>query len=129
MESFRVVTFPAGHELITEGAAGPGLFLLLGGIASVSKMASTERVHLATLRGADVCGEMSLLGGQPTVATVTAQEEIEVLFLAHEDFKDVVRAHPEVMKYLAGLTDERMRRNRAILHGRGLLEDDEHVMI
>lgn len=129
MDCFRVVTFPAGNEVISEGAAGPGLFLLLGGTATVSKRASAERVHLATLRGGDVCGEMSLLGAQATVATVTAQEELEVLFLSHEDVQDVVRAHPEVMKYLAGLTDERMRRNRALLHGRGLLEDDEHVMI
>ena len=33
------------------------------------------------------------------------------------------------MKYLASLTDERIRQNRALLHGRGLFEDDEHVMI
>jgi cAMP-dependent protein kinase regulator len=129
MESFRVVTFSAGQELIREGVHGPGLFLLLGGSASVSKQASGERVHLATLKGGDVCGEISLLGDQPTVATVTADEDLESLFLHHDSFKEVVRRHPEVMKYLAGLTDERLRQNRALLHGRGLFEDDEHVMI
>lgn len=129
MESFRIVTFPMGLELIQEGARGPGLFLLLGGAASVSKQAGGERIHLATLRGADVCGEMSLLGDQPTTATVTADEDLEALFLATDDFKAVVREHPELMKYLASLTDERVRQNRALLHGRGLFEDDEHVMI
>ena len=129
MESFRIVTFQQGMELIHEGGQGPGLFLLLGGSASVSKQAGRERVHLATLRGADVCGEMSLLGDQPTTATVTADEDLEALFLAHDDFKAVVREHPELMKYLASLTDERIRQNRALLHGRGLFEDDEHVMI
>jgi cAMP-dependent protein kinase regulator len=142
MESFRIVTFPQGSELIKESAQGPGLFLLLGGAASVSKQVAGDRVtghhgaavhlaavHLATLRGGDVCGEMSLLGDQPTTATVTADEDLEVLFLAEDDFKAVVREHPELMKYLAGLTDERVRQNRALLHGHGLLEDDEHVMI
>lgn len=129
MESFRIVTFQQGQELIHEGGQGPGLFLLLGGAASVSKQAGRERVHLATLRGADVCGEMSLLGDQPTTATVTADEDLEALFLAQDDFKAVVREHPELMKYLASLTDERIRQNRALLHGRGLFEDDEHVMI
>ncbi len=129
MESFRIVTFQQGQELIHEGGQGPGLFLLLGGAASVSKHAGRERVHLATLRGADVCGEMSLLGDQPTTATVTADEDLEALFLAQDDFKAVVREHPELMKYLASLTDERIRQNRALLHGRGLFEDDEHVMI
>ncbi len=129
MESFRIVTCAQGHELIQEGAAAPGLFLLLGGSASVDKQAGGDRVHLATLRGGDVCGEMSLIGDQPTTATVTAEEDLEALFLAREDFKAVVRRHPELMKYLAGLTDERLRQNRALLHARGLLEDDEHVMI
>jgi hypothetical protein len=74
-------------------------------------------------------GEMSLVGDQHTQATVAATEDLEALFLAREDFKDVVREHPELMRYLAGLTDERLRQNRALLHARGLLEDDEHVMI
>ena len=129
MECFRIVTFPAGQELIREGQLGPGLFLLLGGSASVSKVSSGERIHLATLRGADVCGEMSLVGDQPTQAWVTADEDLEALFLARDDFKAIVRQHPELMKYLASLTDERLRQNRAIMNARGLLEDDEHVMI
>ena len=129
MECFRIVTFPAGQELIREGQLGPGLFLLLGGSASVSKVSGGERIHLATLRGADVCGEMSLVGDQPTQAWVTADEDLEALFLARDDFKAVVREHPELIKYLASLTDERLRQNRAIMNARGLLEDDEHVMI
>lgn len=129
METFRIVTFPAGQELIREGQIGPGLFLLLGGSASVSKVTGGERIHLATLRGADVCGEMSLVGDQPTQAWVTADEDLEALFLARDDFKAVVREHPELIKYLASLTDERLRHNRAIMNARGLLEDDEHVMI
>lgn len=137
MERFRVVTCPRGEQLIHEGQHGPGLFLLLGGTATVSKRAADDRVHasshatvhLATLRGGDVCGEMSLVGDQPTQASVVAEEDLEALFLAREEFKDVVREHPELMRYLAGLTDERLRQNRALLHARGLLEDDEHVMI
>jgi cAMP-dependent protein kinase regulator len=129
MESFRIVTFVRGQEMIREGQVGPGLFLLLGGAASVSKMAAGERIHLATLRGGDVCGEMSLIGDQPTQANVVADEDLEALFLAHDEFKATVRQHPELMRYLAGLTDERVRQNRALLHARGLLEDDEHVMI
>jgi cAMP-dependent protein kinase regulator len=129
METFRVVTCPKGHPLIEEGAHGPGLFLLLSGTASVSKNNPPDRIHLANLRGGDVCGEMSLVGDQPTQAMVTAEEDVEALFLARDDFKEVVREHPELMRYLAGLTDERLRQNRALLHAKGLLEDDEHIMV
>ena len=129
MESFRIVTFRRGDTVIEEGQEGAGLFLLLGGSASVAKVTGNERIHLATLRGADVCGEMSVVTDTPTQATVMCEDDLEALFLSRASFKAVVRAHPELIKYLASLTDERQRHNRALLHGRGLLEDDEHVMI
>ena len=127
----RVVslTFSSGEELIVEGQTGSGLFLLLSGEAEVSKNTDLERVHLATLRGADICGEMSMLGDQVTNATVTATDQVEVLFLSREAFNEVVQEFPELMRYLAGLTEERMRKNRAVLQRKGLLQDDSYVMI
>lgn len=129
MDLFVPVAFEPGNALIEEGQPGPGLFLLLGGTAQVAKHAGGERVHLATLKAADLCGEISLVGSTPTSATVTAQDRVEALFLSKEDFDSVVKDHPDVLEYLSGITDERLRQNRALLHAKGLLEDDEHVMI
>lgn len=126
---FEPVSFDPGDPLIHEDEPGPGLYLLLGGTAQVSKNAGAERVHLATLKAADLCGEMSLVGDQRTTATVTAQDRVEALFLSRKGFDSVVKDHPDLLEYLAGLTDERLRQNRALLHSKGLLEDDEHVMI
>jgi cAMP-dependent protein kinase regulator len=127
----RVVplTFAAGEELIIEGQAASGLFLILSGEAEVSKSTDFERVHLATLKAADICGEMSMLGDVPTSATVTAKEQVEVLFLSREGFQEVVQEFPELMRYLAGLTEERVRKNRAMLGEKGVFEDDNRVMI
>ena len=129
MDLFVPVNCAAGDELIAEGQPGPGLFLLLGGAAEVSKMAQDERVYLATLKAGDLCGEMSLVGDAPTNASVIAQEPVEALFLSREKFLETVREHPQIMKYLAGLSDERVRQNRAVLQQKGLLEDDEHIMV
>jgi len=135
MEQTRVLTFSAGDTLIQEGQRGPGLFVLLGGAASVKKALPLkqgeplEHIHLATLRGGDLCGEMSMLADAATNATVTCTTDLEALFLSRDAFKSVTAEHPELLRYLAGVTDERLRKNRALLLGRGLLEDDEHVMI
>jgi CRP-like cAMP-binding protein len=135
MELTHVLTFQAGDVLIEEGQRGPGLFVLLGGAASVKKAAATGRagetgaIHLATLRGGDLCGEMSLLTDEPTTATVTCSADLEALFLSRDAFASVTSKHPELLRYLAGLTDERLRRTRALLHGPARLEDDEQVMI
>ena len=70
-----------------------------------------------------------MINDAPTSATVTADTDLDTLFLSREEFKNVVADHPALLKYLSGLTDERLRQNRALLYTRGLLEDDEHVMI
>lgn len=129
MDLFVPVEYLPEQVLINEGEPGPGIFLLLAGTAEVSKIASGERVHLATLRAADLCGEMSLIHEQPTSATVTAKEPLEALFLSRRDFQEVVAAHPELIAYLSGINDERLRQNRAVLQAKGLLQDDEHIMI
>lgn len=133
MEVTHVMTFKAGDVLIEEGRRGPGLFVLLGGQATVKKKITrgddVEFIHLATLRASDLCGEMSMLTDAPTNATVTCSEDLEALFLSRDAFKSVTAEHPELLRYLANVTDERLRHNRALLVGRALLEDDEHVMI
>ncbi len=76
-----------------------------------------------------MCGEMALVGNNITTATVSAKDRVEALFLSRQAFQRVIAEHPELMKYLASLTDERLRQNRALLLAKGLFEDDEHVMI
>jgi cAMP-dependent protein kinase regulator len=129
MSHFVPVEFDADDPLIIEASQGPGLYLILAGGAAVSKQTQGERIHLANLKPGDVCGEMSLIGDAPTNASVVAEEHMEALFLPREAFLEIVRSHPDFMKYLAGLSEERVRHTRAMLQSRGLLEDDEHIMI
>jgi len=130
MDVFVPCSFDEGDTMIREGEVGSGLFLLLGGEAEVFKAAGDgDKVHLATLRGADLCGEMSLIGQNTTTASVVATERVEALFLSRDAFDALIEKHPELMKYLAGLTDERLRQNRALMLKKGLFEDDEHIMI
>jgi cAMP-dependent protein kinase regulator len=129
MSRFVPVEFDADDPLIIEGSQGPGLYLLLAGGATVSKQTQGERIHLANLSPGDVCGEMSLIGDSLTNASVVAEEHMEALFLPREAFLEIVRNHPDFMKYLAGLSEERVRHTRAMLQSKGLLEDDEHIMI
>ena len=133
MDLTKVITLQGGDALIEEGKQGPGLFVLLGGAATVKKTIqrpndASEMIHLATLKGGDLCGEISMLQDTPTNATVTATETLDALFLSRDAFKLVTSAHPELLRYLHSLTDERLRHNRAILGGRSR-HDDEHVMI
>lgn len=99
-------------DLIREGDAGRGLFLVLRGAMRVTKVEKGENVVLATLSPGDVFGEISLLSNEPTTATVTATEKSTVLFLGREYFKRLIDAIPEIRNYVLQLGEERLMDQR-----------------
>lgn len=90
------VDLPAGSELITEGAAGGKLFLLIEGAVKV--MRSDVEVARIDEPGA-LFGEMSLLLGIPQTATVITTSQSR--FWAIEDGAAFLRANPEAMLHVS----------------------------
>ncbi|HKE15497.1 MAG TPA: cyclic nucleotide-binding domain-containing protein, partial [Kofleriaceae bacterium] len=83
---------------------------------------------LATLRAGDVFGEMALIRGGPTSATVTAASAATVLYLARDYVDRIVAAVPEIRNYLQTLTETReLDTQLAMQPGEG--EDDVIILI
>jgi CRP-like cAMP-binding protein len=108
--SHDVVT---GTVVIREGEDGRGLFVVLTGECDVG----CRGVSLGTLRTGDVFGEMALLRGGPTTATVTAARQSTVLFLAREYVARLVGNFPEIKRYLEALAEDREIDNQLALGG------------
>ena len=82
-----------GTVIIHEGEQGRGLFVVLTGALEVSRRAADgEVVPLGALATGDVFGEMSLLRGALTTATVVCARPATVLFLAREYVERIVAA-------------------------------------
>ncbi len=113
-----------GVEVIREGQAGRGLFVVLAGELDVSKVDGTDRVLLATLHPGDVFGEISLLNDGPTTASVTAARTSTVLFLAREIFQRLLEAVPDIRAYIESLSEERMMDTRIVLEASREDEDE-----
>ena len=97
-----------GTNVIREGEEGRGLFVVLSGEIEVAKQGPDGiATSLATLRAGDVFGEMSLLRGGPTTATVRASRPTTVLFLAREHVVRIVAGVPEIKQYLESLVEDR----------------------
>jgi CRP-like cAMP-binding protein len=116
-----------GVEVIREGQAGRGLFVLLAGELDVSKVDGADRVLLATLHPGDVFGEISLLNDSPTTASVTAARASTVLFLSREIFQRLLEAVPDIRAYIESLSEERMMDTRIVLESSRDGDDDVAV--
>jgi CRP/FNR family transcriptional regulator, cyclic AMP receptor protein len=90
--------FAPGTEILNEGEAGIGFYLIDEGAASVTR-AGSDRV-LRTLRAGDYFGEMALFDGHRRSATVRAVEPTRCRVLSRWDFLAEVRSNPELAIHL-----------------------------
>lgn len=119
-----------GTAIINQGDEGRGLFLVLSGdVEVVSTAPDGSPVPLGMLRAGDVFGEMSLIRGGPTSATVKAASAATVLFLAKEYVDRIVQGVPEIRKYLEALTEDRELDQQLAMQPEELGEDDVIIMI
>lgn len=115
MEMFKSKNFSEGDVLLAEGKKGTGLFILLYGAMEVSKDNDGDKIVLATLGPGDMFGEMSLLTGAPTSATVKAISDCFVLRLSKKKFDEIIMTHPQILELVAMVSDERASINDALL--------------
>jgi CRP/FNR family transcriptional regulator, cyclic AMP receptor protein len=99
--------FPAGHRIARQGEIETGFYMIVAGCASVVR----DGEVLARLGPGEFFGELSLLDGQPRVASVTADEPTTCLALASWDFEQLLQSQPGVA---LAVLKEVARRLRAV---------------
>lgn len=114
---FQGVEYNVGAPILIEGTAGQGLFVVLVGQVEVSSQGPAGPVPLARLGRGDVFGEMALLGGGTTSATVMAISPTTTLFLPKDDFLRLIDGVPDLLTYFATLANQRAAA-QAVLLGR-----------
>ena len=96
--------------VIRQGDVAQGLFVIMSGEVAVEQ----DGVSLATLHAGEFFGEMSLLTGEPTNATVRTTKKSAVFRLAPEEFQGVAEAHPELIEIMGAFAAERRLHNEAV---------------
>ncbi len=113
---FEFLEVQEGTELVSQGEYSPRLYVALCGRYEVSVYDGTRVRTLAWLEPGDVFGEMSAIGGDAAMATVTSRARGFVLALDADRFDALSTAHPPLVAGLRALAAERDRRNEEALH-------------
>ncbi len=102
-----MVNYPKGYCICEEDAAGDALYIIYKGSVLITKKGWDKPV--ATLRESDFFGEMSLLFGQPRSATVTTIEPGILFCLSSDDFKAMLKKHPNMVGPIREVAEARRK--------------------
>lgn len=103
----------AGEAIVTKGAVGVSMFVLVAGRVSV---ALGDRV-IETIGPGETFGETALLGPTARAATVTAATDGAWLPISRDGFLQMVKTHPAFGVALLRSMSERIQYNNALIGG------------
>jgi len=105
---FELVEAVPGARLVVEGERADGLYLMVAGRVDVTR--AGDQAPVTQLASGDVFGEMSLLSGGGSTASVTTASRVLALRMPARTFTEVIMTHPQVLAYLGELADRRAPR-------------------
>jgi small-conductance mechanosensitive channel/CRP-like cAMP-binding protein len=111
VQASPVVKFANHEHLITQGAPGSSMYVLVRGAVDVRITREGQTRSVAKLGAGDCIGEMSLLTGDTRTATVVAEGEVEAVEVGMAVFGAFVRSNPAVVEQLSELLTQRQLAN------------------
>jgi hypothetical protein len=104
----RPVFAMPGQRLVIQGDQGDSLFVVADGTVEVVLRRDGTDVVIDEMGRGAVFGEMALLTGDPRTATVRARDTAVVFEIVAQDYRPLIRAHPEWLDHLANEMTERL---------------------
>lgn len=102
---------PAGTTILKPGHTSRTLFIVVRGLARVTRDVDGTSVELAVMREGEFFGEFVLLTGRTGSATVKAQTDCELLAIHESVVNDIADEHPEIWDVLWDFYYARMLNN------------------
>jgi hypothetical protein len=102
IQGLKLLTFERGGVILREGQPGGSLYTLTSGRVRAFRRdpATGKQNPLGDLREGAFFGEMSILTGQPRIASVVALSRCELLELDRPTLEQITKAHPHVWDVL-----------------------------
>ena len=109
IQGLRLLTFERGQAILREGQPGVSLYTLTSGRVRVfRKDAVTGRQNqVGDLKEGAFFGEISILTGQPRMASIVALTRCELLELDRPTLDEIAKTHPHVWDVLREFAGKR----------------------
>ena len=109
IQGLKLMTFDRGGVILREGSPGGSLYTLTSGrVRAFKKDAATgQQVQIGDLAEGAFFGEMSILTGQPRMASIVALTRCELLELDRPTLDGITKTHPHVWDVLREFAEKR----------------------
>jgi CRP-like cAMP-binding protein/Fe-S-cluster-containing hydrogenase component 2 len=107
-----LVSYEPGEVICRQGEEANAFFLIRIGFVSVSRAFPAGDVVLTYLSRGHAFGEMGLLGEGVREATCTALDNVEVVCIGEQDFRQMTEEFPEIRERLELMAKERREANK-----------------
>ena len=110
----KLLAFERGQVILREGQPGGSLYTLTSGrVRAFRRDAATgKQSPIGDLQEGAFFGEMSILTGQPRMASVVALTRCELLELDRPTLDEITKAHPHVWDVLREFAEQRAAQTR-----------------
>ncbi|HUK05048.1 MAG TPA: cyclic nucleotide-binding domain-containing protein [Burkholderiales bacterium] len=124
----REVSFMKGAELVRQGEATRGCFLIrAGSVEARVALPGGGAITVAQFRDGDMFGEMALVERGVVSATVVAQSNVDAWFIGRDDFRALVASREiaalETQRAITRALADRLRALNARVHDHPSAED------
>jgi len=110
-ESVELIRFAPGQVIARQGDTADSFYLVRIGFVKISENYPGGELVLAYLSRGDYFGEIGLLGGGVRTATCTALDQVEVVRVSGDDFRQMVERFSNVRRGLELVAEERRSAN------------------
>jgi hypothetical protein len=100
--------FAAGEKVIRQGQVGQALYIIVAGLALMSRrdFDGHER-EILSLRNGEFFGEMSLFSGEPSMVTVVASNDLEVMKISAAMVHQMIDRQPSFAREIGQILEIR----------------------
>ncbi len=110
--------YASGEQIIRQGDPGESMFFIIDGEVVVSlNVPGKEQIQLRRLESGDYFGEMSLMTGEPRLATVTAAAETRVFEVTRGSFREILEQQPGLLKQIGDNIHRRLIEKEEAVEG------------
>ena len=111
--TLAVRTFPPGSALFRGGEQAPGVWIVRAGRIELAVGSGRRRAVVQLLRPGDVDGDIQLLLEMPLPYTGRAVSEVTSLFLARQQFEELLAARPGIARRWLSSVAQRLAASQA----------------